>query len=57
MAEKKMRTLSIKVPEDMYNDLSDIAKENDRSQSAEGRRALQLHIQKHSQKKGLRNKN
>ena len=56
MPELIMKTFSIKVPEKLYDDLAKVAADNDRSQSAEGRRALVAHVKKHNQKLRLTRK-
>ena len=53
MTDKKMKTFSIKIPTEMYEEMGTVASENERNMSQEGRRALELHIKKHKQKKRL----
>ena len=53
MAETTMVTYSIKIPQEMYDDLSTMAEDNERNMSQEGRQALKTHIAKHKRKKEL----
>lgn len=53
MKTEPTKTFSIRIPASLYDKMADVADDNDRTLSQEGRRALQSHVQKHKQKKNL----
>ena len=51
--KKTFKSLSVRVPKEIYEGMEEVSKDNDRSMTKEVCRALEAHIAKHRHKKGL----